>query len=161
MNAAARKAEDPQTTPDFMVQGVKAALEGETDVVAALANCSAVIKSCLDDVNWAGFYILKGAELVLGPFQGLPACSRIGEGRGVCGKAVLDAAPVIVPDVHAFPGHIACDSASRSEIVIPLFRRGRVYGVLDVDSPRPDRFSAREAECLGRAAALIGAFLDG
>jgi GAF domain-containing protein len=151
----------PTTDLPSMVQEVKAAVDGEKDIIAALANCSAVINAYMDDINWAGFYILKGTELILGPFQGLPACSRIGEGKGVCGRAVLDAKPVIVPDVHEFPGHIACDSASNAEIVIPLFQRGRVYGVLDVDSPRLNRFSGLEAEYLGKAAALISAFLDG
>jgi GAF domain-containing protein len=159
--SAAFQNEDPKIKLDFMVRAVEAAIEGETDVIAALANCSAVINSYLDDINWVGFYILKGTELVLGPFQGLPACSRIGEGKGVCGKAVLDARPVIVADVHEFPGHITCDSASNAEIVIPLFQHGKVYGVLDVDSPRLNRFSNLDAEYLGQAAALISAFLNG
>jgi GAF domain-containing protein len=161
MNAAFQNAEDPKIKLDLMVRAVEAAIAGETDAIAVLANCSAVINSCLDDINWVGFYILKGTELVLGPFQGLPACSRIGEGKGVCGKAVLDAMPVVVADVHEFPGHITCDSASNAEIVIPLFQHGKVYGVLDVDSPRLNRFSNLETEYLGQAAALISAFLNG
>ncbi|MDR2029646.1 MAG: GAF domain-containing protein [Treponema sp.] len=144
-----------------MVEAVRALLEGETDLIAALANSSAVIKACLEDINWAGFYILKGKELVLGPFQGLPACTRIGEGKGVCGRAVQEGKPLIVPDVHAFPGHIACDSASKSEIVIPLFKGAQVYGVLDVDSPRLNRFSGPEADHLIRVGRLISGFLSG
>jgi GAF domain-containing protein len=135
-------------------------LEDENDIIAALANISAVLKVYLDDINWVGFYILKGKELVLGPFQGLPACTRIGEGKGVCGKAVLDANPVMVGNVHAFPGHIACDSASNAELVVPLLRQGRVFGVLDVDSPTLNRFSEAEAEYLIRTGDLISAFLD-
>ncbi|GHT67372.1 hypothetical protein FACS1894110_12750 [Spirochaetia bacterium] len=145
---------------DLMVQTVKAMLEDETDTIAALANVSAVLNHYLPDINWVGFYLLKGKELVLGPFQGLPACTRIGEGKGVCGKAVQDQKPVIVADVHSFPGHIACDSASVSEIVIPLFRAGRVFGVLDVDSSQLNRFTALEADYLGRAGGLINAFLQ-
>jgi GAF domain-containing protein len=144
-----------------MVKAVQALLEGETDLIAALANSSAVIKVYLGDINWAGFYILKGKELVLGPFQGLPACTRIGEGKGVCGKAVQEGKPLIVADVHAFPGHIACDSASKSEIVIPLFKDGQIYGVLDVDSPRLNRFSDLEADHLIQAGRLISGFLTG
>jgi GAF domain-containing protein len=108
----------------------------------------------------AGFYILKGTELVLGPFQGFPACTRIGEGRGVCGRAVQNAEPLIVANVHEFPGHIACDSASNSEIVVPLFKDSRVYGVLDVDSPSFDRFSGPEADVLIRIGREISAFLS-
>jgi GAF domain-containing protein len=97
---------------------------------------------------------------VLGPFQGLPACSRIAEGKGVCGKAAADGKPVIVPNVHEFPGHIACDAGSNAEIVVPLFKGGRVYGVLDVDSPRLNRFGPPEAEALTRIGDLVSAFLD-
>ncbi|MDR0876923.1 MAG: GAF domain-containing protein, partial [Treponema sp.] len=98
----------------LMVQAVKGVLEGETDLIVGLAQVSAVIGVYLNEVNWVGFYFLKGKELVLGPFQGLPACSRIGEGKGVCGRAVLEKETIVVGDVHAFPGHIACDSASAS-----------------------------------------------
>jgi GAF domain-containing protein len=143
-----------------MVPAIRSLLEDESDLIAALANVSALIACCLDDVNWAGFYILKGRELVLGPFQGLPACSRIGEGKGVCGRAVLEARPLVVPDVHQFPGHIACDSASASEMVVPLFRGGTVFGVLDVDSPVPNRFTELEADQLILAGETINAFLE-
>jgi GAF domain-containing protein len=143
-----------------MVEAAQAVVSGETDVIAVLANISALIMSGLPDINWAGFYIRRGTELVLGPFQGPPACTRIGEGKGVCGKAAASGKPVIVPNVHEFPGHIACDSASSAEIVVPLFRGGRVFGVLDVDSPRLNRFSAPEADALNRIGALLNAFLD-
>jgi GAF domain-containing protein len=143
-----------------LAAAVRSVLEGETDVVSALANVSAVIAMYIEGVNWAGFYFLRGKELVLGPFQGLPACSRIGEGKGVCGRAVREAKPVIVGNVHEFPGHIACDSASRSEMVVPLFRGGGVFGVLDVDSPRFDRFSGPEADGLAEAGAVISGWLD-
>jgi GAF domain-containing protein len=154
-----QKKEDPAERLALMVEVLRTLLEDETDLIAALANSSAVIKAYLEDINWAGFYILKGKELVLGPFQGLPACNRIGEGKGVCGKAAQEGKTLIVADVHAFPGHIACDSASNSEIVIPLFKDRRVYGVLDVDSPRLNRFSDLEADYLGRAGQLISGFL--
>jgi len=115
-------------------------LEGERDPVANAANMSALLFHGLPDLNWAGFYLLRGEELILGPFQGRPACVRIPIGRGVCGTAAARKRSVIVPDVHAFPGHIACDSASRSELVVPLMRDEIVEGVLDLDSPITDRF---------------------
>jgi GAF domain-containing protein len=156
-----QKKEEGEENLASMVKAVEALLEGETELIAALANSSALIKVYLEDINWAGFYILKGKELVLGPFQGLPACTRIGEGKGVCGKAVQEGKPLIVADVHAFPGHIACDSASKSEIVIPLFKDGQIYGVLDVDSPRLNRFSDLEADHLMQVGRLISGFLTG
>ena len=145
----------------FMVDSAKAFFEGETDIIALLSNLSALIKLYVDDLNWAGFYLLKGKELVLGPFQGLPACVRIAEGKGVCGKAALEGKPVIVPDVNAFPGHIACDSASASELVIPFFKHSKVYGVLDLDSPLLRRFSDIEAAYLGEITNLLTEFLNG
>lgn len=114
---------------------IKALLEGEEDVIANLANTAAVLKTAFD-FFWVGFYLVKQDELVLGPFQGSVACTRIRKGRGVCGTAWKDAATQLVPDVDAFPGHIACSSLSRSEIVIPLLKDGEVWGVLDVDSDR-------------------------
>ena len=110
-------------------------LHGETDVIANLSNASALLNQFLTDVNWVGFYLMKDGQLVLGPFQGLPACFRIPVGRGVCGTAVEKQETILVEDVHAFPGHIACDAASNSEIVIPLCKEGKVVGVLDIDSP--------------------------
>jgi L-methionine (R)-S-oxide reductase len=115
-------------------------LEGERDSIANAANTAALLYRALPDVNWVGFYFLKGKELVLGPFQGQPACVRIALGRGVCGTAAERRESVVVPDVNAFPGHIACDSASRSELVVPLIQSGETIGVLDMDSPLPARF---------------------
>ena len=115
-------------------------LSGERDLIANSANLSALIWQLVPDLNWAGFYFVKGGELVLGPFQGKPACVRIAIGKGVCGTAVSRRETVLVKDVHAFPGHIACDAASRSEIVVPLYRGDRLIGVWDVDSPLPARF---------------------
>jgi GAF domain-containing protein len=117
-----------------------ALLEGETDALANLANASALLSEALDRINWCGFYLLRGGELVLGPFQGKAACVRIGLGRGVCGTAAARRETVVVSDVNAFPGHIACDAASRSEIVVPILDQGRLRGVLDVDAPEPARF---------------------
>jgi L-methionine (R)-S-oxide reductase len=117
-------------------------LSGEPDFIANLANTAAVIYHTLPSVNWAGFYLVRGSELVLGPFQGKPACARIPFGRGVCGTAAVRRKSIVVPDVHAFPGHIACDAASRSELVVPLIRDQSLIGVLDLDSPLPARFDA-------------------
>ena len=118
-------------------------LSGESDEIAVTANASALIYDLVPDLNWAGFYrLLPSGDLILGPFQGKPACVRIAAGRGVCGKAVETGKPLVVPDVHAFPGHIACDSASASEMVVPLRRKdGTVFGVLDLDSATPARFA--------------------
>ncbi|WP_343715390.1 GAF domain-containing protein [Inquilinus sp.] len=128
---------------------------GETDAIANAANLSALIYHGLPDLNWAGFYLLRGGdELVLGPFQGKPACIRIPLGRGVCGTAAARREVVLVPDVHAFPGHIACDAASRSELVVPLVRDGKVLGVIDLDSPLPDRFDAEDQAGIEALAAL-------
>lgn len=115
-------------------------LAGEEDRIANAANCAALIFHGLPDLNWAGFYFLKGDELVLGPFQGRPACVRIPLGRGVCGTAALRRQSVLVPDVHQFAGHIACDTASNSELVVPLLRKDEILGVLDLDSPKYARF---------------------
>lgn len=120
-------------------------LEGEHDTVANAANLSALIWQRLPDLNWAGFYFWKNDELVLGPFQGKPACVRIKAGRGVCGTAISRKRTQIVPDVHAFPGHIACDGDSRAELVVPLFRDAVPVGVIDLDSPTQNRFDAEDA----------------
>lgn len=119
-------------------------LDGEIDFIANLSNACALINQFLDNVNWVGFYLMKDDELVLGPFQGLPACVRIAVGRGVCGSAVANKKTIVVEDVHLFPGHIACDSASNSEIVIPLIKLGKVIGVLDIDSPIKGRFTEED-----------------
>ncbi|QKY71658.1 GAF domain-containing protein [Lentibacillus sp. CBA3610] len=114
--------------------------EDETDTTAILSNASALLNQFLNEVNWVGFYLWKDDELVLGPFQGLPACIRIAYGKGVCGTAIKENKTTRVPDVFEFPGHIACDSASRSEIVVPLTVNNEIYGVLDIDSPIKNRF---------------------
>ncbi len=121
-----------------------ALLTGETDLIANLSNASALLNQFLTDINWVGFYILQENELVLGPFQGLPACVRIPIGRGVCGTSVATKETIVVRDVHEFPGHIACDAASQSEIVIPLIKQGKIIGVLDIDSPIVSRFSEED-----------------
>ncbi len=134
---------------------LKALLDGEHDPIANAANTSALIFQMLPDLNWAGFYFLRQEnELVLGPFQGKPACVRIAVGRGVCGTAVERAQSVLVEDVHAFPGHIACDAASRSELVVPLFRQGKVVGVIDLDSPLPGRFDGDDQAGIEMLAAI-------
>jgi L-methionine (R)-S-oxide reductase len=133
-----------------------ALVAGEPDRIANAANIAALIFHALPRINWAGFYFLQGDELVLGPFQGKPACVRIPLGRGVCGTAVADARSQLVPDVHAFPGHIACDVASRAEIVVPLVdAHGEIFGVLDIDSPEPGRFDAADLAGLERLARVL------
>jgi GAF domain-containing protein len=127
-----------------------ALLAGESNRIANLANASALLNQFLEDVNWVGFYLLENEELILGPFQGLPACTRIPLGRGVCGTAAIRMETVRVEDVHQFPGHIACDAASRSEIVVPMIHSGQLVGVLDIDSPTPGRFDAVDQACLER-----------
>lgn len=129
-----------------LAQQLAALLEGEPDAIANAANMSALIYQLVPDLNWAGFYFMRGPELVLGPFQGKVACVRIAVGRGVCGTAAERKTSIVVPDVDAFPGHIACDGASRSELVVPLVRNGRVLGVLDLDSPHPNRFDDEDRE---------------
>jgi GAF domain-containing protein len=128
---------------------------GERDGLANAANLSAVLYHTLPDLNWVGFYFLRGGELVLGPFQGQVACVRIPLGRGVCGTAAQSRETLIVADVHAFPGHIACDAASRSEIVVPLIHHDRLWGVLDLDSPVAARFDADDGIGLNAIAALL------
>jgi GAF domain-containing protein len=132
----------------LVVAQARALFADERDPIANAANLSALIFSTLPDLNWAGFYFVRGDELVLGPFQGKPASVRIAHGKGVCGTAWERRETIVVPDVHAFAGHIACDSASNSEIVIPLAARGEVIGVLDIDSPIFDRFSAEDRHVL-------------
>ena len=121
-----------------------ALLTGESNFYANLSNASALLNQFFDRINWIGFYVMEDGELVLGPFQGLPACVRIKVGKGVCGTAVEKSASIIVPDVNAFPGHIVCDAASRSEIVIPIIKDEVVLGVLDIDSPELNRFSEED-----------------
>jgi GAF domain-containing protein len=131
-------------------------LLGESDVVANAANTASLLFMTLPDVNWVGFYFLRGArELVLGPFQGKPACVRIAVGAGVCGTAVARREAMVVADVHDFPGHIACDVNSRSELVIPLIVDGRCLGVLDLDSPNPGRFDKHDREGAAKIAEIF------
>jgi GAF domain-containing protein len=131
-----------------LARDLSALLSGERDLVANAANTAALIWDALPGLNWAGFYLYKSGELVLGPFQGKPACVRIAIGKGVCGTAAARRTTMMVEDVHAFPGHIACDSASNSEIVVPLLRGDELLGVLDLDSPLHARFGATEARGL-------------
>lgn len=139
---------------DDLVQQAEGLLSGQKHRIANAANLSALIYHGLPDVNWAGFYFQEGHELIVGPFQGQPACVTIEMGRGVCGTAAATRKIQRVEDVHAFEGHIACDPASRSEIVVPLIVDGQVIGVLDIDSPSPGRFSAADQEGLERLAAV-------
>jgi L-methionine (R)-S-oxide reductase len=136
---------------------LRALLGDESDLVANAANTAALIYHTLPDINWAGFYFLKGDELVLGPFQGKPACVRIQLGKGVCGTAAAERKTLVVPDVHKFPGHIACDSASNSEIVVPLIKDNKLLGVLDVDSPILGRFDEEDQKGLEL---LVGIFVE-
>lgn len=130
-------------------------VEGERDPIANAANTSALLFQLMPDLNWAGFYFLRGGdELVLGPFQGKPACIRIPIGRGVCGAAVQRGRSILVEDVDAFPGHIACDAASRSELVVPLIRDGSILGVLDLDSPTVGRFDVDDQAGIERVASI-------
>ena len=140
-----------------LAEELRGLLSGESDLVANAANTTALIFDALPDLNWVGFYFLKGDELVVGPFQGKPACVRIALGKGVCGTAAVERRTVVVPDVEAFPGHIACDAASRSEIVVPLIAGRELLGVLDLDSPKLARFDEGDARGLQRLAAT---FLD-
>jgi L-methionine (R)-S-oxide reductase len=137
-----------------LLSELRAVLAGEPDTIANAANTAALIYARLPRLNWAGFYFLQGETLVLGPFQGLPACTRIPLGRGVCGTAAVRNETIVVADVHEFPGHIVCDSASLSEIVVPLTIAGKLSGVLDIDSPERDRFGPAERALLEAVAAL-------
>ena len=142
----------PQTTSaadkpalyDDLAGQLSGLLAGESDFIANAANMAALLFNTLPDLNWAGFYLMKAGELVLGPFQGKPACVRIAVGKGVCGTAVARRASILVEDVEAFPGHIACDAASRSELVVPLIQDEAVIGVLDLDAPVTGRFDAED-----------------
>ena len=135
-------------------------IETEPHYVAALSNLSALIYESMDRLNWAGFYMMDKGSLLVGPFQGRPACIRIEIGKGVCGTAVKEKKIQRVADVHAFPGHIACDAVSRSEIVLPIRSGGRIVGVLDIDSPEPERFSEEDEKGLALLADLIGRAVD-
>jgi L-methionine (R)-S-oxide reductase len=130
-------------------------VEGESDFLANAANLAALLSHSLPEVNWAGFYFLRGSDLVLGPFQGKPACTRIPLGKGVCGTAAEKRQTLIVPDVHQFPGHIACDAASNSEIVVPMIRNEELLGVLDLDSEKVGRFDDGDQQGLERLISVL------
>ena len=138
-----------------LIAQTEALVSGVPHRIANLANVSALIFQTLEDLNWAGFYLLEGETLILGPFQGKPACIEIPVSRGVCGAAVREDRSQLVPDVHAFSGHIACDSASRSELVVPLKKDGAVIGVLDLDSPSLSRFTEADREGMERLARVL------
>jgi L-methionine (R)-S-oxide reductase len=134
---------------------LRSLLDGERDFIANAANLCALLYHSLPDLNWAGFYLYKGNELLLGPFQGKPACVRIAMGKGVCGTAAAQRQTILVDNVHEFPGHIACDSASNSEIVVPLIKHEHLLGVLDLDSPSVARFDDQDAEGLNELAQIF------
>ena len=146
---------DKRTGYEQLAAQLHGLLAGEADAIANAANTAALIFDALPEVSWAGFYFLRGGELVVGPFQGKPACVRIALGRGVCGTAAARRQTLIVPDVNAFPGHVACDAASQSEVVVPLIAADRVVGVLDLDSARLARFDEIDARGLERLAELF------
>lgn len=153
---------DRQVVYQELLASLRALVADEPDLIANLANITAVLKQGLADVSWVGFYRQIGPDLVLGPFQGKLACTRIGPGQGVCGAAAARKATVLVPDVAAFPGHIACDSASNSELVVPIVRDGELIAVLDLDSPDHGRFDAEdEAGCVALGKILASALRDG
>lgn len=143
------------TDYSLLIEQLEALTEGETDMIANLANASAALYMNLPDINWLGFYLVRGGQLVLGPFQGKPACRRIDFGKGVCGTAAATGVTQLVENVHEFAGHIACDSASNSEIVVPIFYDGQLAAVLDVDSPLIGRFTEEDKKGLEECAALL------
>lgn len=143
----------------LLIKQLSALLEGETNSIANLSNASALLNQFLERTNWVGFYLMEEGELVLGPFQGLPACVRIPLGKGVCGTAAEQMETVRVEDVHQFPGHIACDAASQSEIVIPLVKEGKLFGVLDIDSPEKNRFDELDQKYLEDFSEVLVSFL--
>ena len=159
-HAAPISAADPKIFFDELAQQMVGLLAGERDPIANAANMAALIFNTVPRLNWAGFYFLRGGTLVLGQFQGQPACVRIALGKGVCGGAAESRKTQRVEDVNAFPGHIACDSASRSELVVPLMRDAMVFGVLDLDSPEPARFEAADQAGMERLAAIYVAASD-
>jgi len=152
---------DPEKNLRRMVAAIRESLPDAPTQTAALANASAFMMAYLQRLNWAGFYVMTEGRLTVGPFQGMPACTEIAIGAGVCGAAAAQKATVLVEDVHTFPGHIACDSASASELVVPIFVRDVLWGVIDLDSPDLGRFTALEARYFEELAALLGAWLEG
>ncbi len=152
--------EDRDKFYKIMLVRLEGLLSSETDWLANVSNAAALLYANLSDINWSGFYFIKKDELVLGPFQGKTACTRIKPGKGVCGTAVAEMKTQLVPDVHLFPGHIACDSASNSEIVVPLIKDGTLYGVLDIDSPIKNRFDELDAKYLQLFADKLNKYID-
>ncbi|MBS1023769.1 MULTISPECIES: GAF domain-containing protein [Gluconobacter] len=142
-------------TIEDLVETVESVVASETDQIANMANIAALLFEALPDINWAGFYLFKDDQLVLGPFQGRLACTRIPLGKGVCGTVAQQKITLVVPDVHAFPGHIACDAASASEIVVPILHDGNLIGVLDIDSPVKNRFDAEDQAMIEK---IVSAF---
>lgn len=140
---------------EALIHKLEILIGNETNFIANASNFSALVFTEMDRLNWVGFYLLTNGELLLGPFQGKTACIRIALGRGVCGTAAKNLETLVVPDVHAFPGHIACDAASKSEIVVPLIHGNSLYGVLDIDSPELDRFGDNEKKTLGKMCEIL------
>lgn len=145
---------------EYLLLCLEGQLSSENNALANISNASALIYAIVDRLNWAGFYFMRGEELVLGPFQGLPACNRIKLNTGVCGAAATTRKMQIVPNVHEFPGHIACDSASNSELVVPIIKDDKVYGVLDLDSPEFGRFTELEAKYFERFVEKLNQYID-
>ena len=150
----------PEERYKYMLILLRGQVASERDSLANISNAAALIFNIVEDCNWSGFYILREGELVLGPFQGLPACNRIKVGRGVCGTAVETREVQLVEDVNLFPGHIACDGASQSELVLPIIKDGKVYGVLDLDSPSKARFTELEKEYLLKFLHVLNEYID-
>jgi L-methionine (R)-S-oxide reductase len=145
---------------DDLAKSLQALLAGEADALANLANASGLLAESLDRINWCGFYLIRGEDLVLGPFQGKPACVRISMGKGVCGTSAARKETVVAPDVALFPGHIACDPASRSEIVVPILEGGQLRGVLDIDSPEMNRFDEEDRKGLEGLVRILVPHID-
>lgn len=143
----------------YMVILLKGQVSSENDNIANLSNATGIINACMERINWVGFYLVKNKTLVLGPFQGLPACNRIEFGKGVCGTAFKEMRTILVDDVELFPGHIACDSASKSELVIPIIVDSKVYGVLDLDSPEKNRFTDLEKKYLEKFVDVLNEYI--
>ncbi|KUO72002.1 MAG: hypothetical protein APF77_12405 [Clostridia bacterium BRH_c25] len=152
--------EDRDIFYKIMLVRLEGLLSSESDWLANLSNAAALLYTNLEDINWSGFYFMKKGELVLGPFQGKTACTRIKSGKGVCGTAVAEMKTQLVPDVHLFPGHIACDCASNSEVVVPVIKDGIVYGVLDIDSPTVNRFDELDAKYLQLFVDKLNKYID-
>ena len=160
MFATVEKNKDKKANYELMLESFKHLIVKEDNWITSLSNTSALLNYFLDDINWVGFYLYDGEKLYLGPFQGLPACTIIKLGSGVCGGAAQDQKTYVVEDVHAFPGHIACDAASNSEIVVPLVKEGRLIGVLDIDSPSLSRFDETDKLYLEKIALKLVDFSD-